>query len=196
MPPRRRRAGTPAGSRAGSTATTPNGPASALRSSEATIPRRKTCMLSSRKIGTHASYTFCRAIDWCCWSIRATGSESFQTWNLGAMAEAYAEGGQPAEGLNVLAEAIMQMEKTGERLCEPELYRLKAQILSQMGASVSLAEECLHQAIEAARRQQAKSWELRAATTLARRDIPRLRERRIRRALPEKQVELVGFFVR
>ena len=70
------------------------------------------------------------------------------------------------------------MEKTGGRLYEAELYRLKGELLLPQGGyrlqaagsrgKTDEAEECFQQAIEIARRQSAKSWELRAATSLAR----------------------------
>ncbi len=65
------------------------------------------------------------------------------------------------------------MNKTGEREYEAELYRLKGELLLQLRVKseklgVKEVEECFHQAIDIARRQSAKSLELRAATSLAR----------------------------
>jgi predicted ATPase len=69
----------------------------------------------------------------------------------------------------VLAEALTAVHKTGERQHEAEIYRLKGEfLLKQDVPDEQEAESCLHQAVEAARRQQAKSWELRAAMSLAR----------------------------
>ena len=51
---------------------------------------------------------------------------------------------------------------------EAELYRLKGELLLLAGTSKSEAEESLRTAVVISRRQQAKSWELRAATSLAR----------------------------
>jgi predicted ATPase len=77
--------------------------------------------------------------------------------------------GQPAAGLEVLAEALTCADRTGERFYEPELYRLKgALLLLQSADNHSAAEACFHHALERARVQQAKSLELRAATSLAR----------------------------
>jgi predicted ATPase len=97
---------------------------------------------------------------------------------LALLAEAYGQGGQAEAGLAVLAEALAAVEKTGERWCEAELYRLKGELLLQSGGQVresgvsnpqsETAEICFHQALELARRQQAKSWELRAAVSLSR----------------------------
>ena len=61
------------------------------------------------------------------------------------------------------------MEKTGERCYEAELHRLQGELLlQQVIADVDQAETCFQQALDIARRQQAKSWELRAAMSLSR----------------------------
>jgi predicted ATPase len=85
----------------------------------------------------------------------------------------------------VLAEALALINKTEERWCEAELYRLKGELTlaqsSVQGLASSVtnhqsltlnpqteAEACFHKAIEIAHKQQAKSWELRATVSLAR----------------------------
>jgi len=69
----------------------------------------------------------------------------------------------------VLAEALTLVDKTGERWCESELYRLKgALLLQQNSANQAEAETCFHHALAIAHNQQAKSFELRAAMSLAR----------------------------
>jgi adenylate cyclase len=69
----------------------------------------------------------------------------------------------------VLTEALALVDTTGERCYEPELHRLKGELLLQQSSGNSTeAETCLHHAISIAQSQQAKSWELRAATSLAR----------------------------
>jgi predicted ATPase len=66
------------------------------------------------------------------------------------------------------------MEKTDERLCEAELYRLKGEfVLGRSGVETepevqTEAEECLRKAIEIARRQEAKYLELKAVMSLSR----------------------------
>jgi predicted ATPase len=71
--------------------------------------------------------------------------------------------------LGVLAEALAQMDHTGERYHEAEVYRLKGELLLQQAVpDAPQAEACFQQALAVARRQQAKSWELRAAMSLAR----------------------------
>jgi predicted ATPase len=69
----------------------------------------------------------------------------------------------------VLAEALTVVDKTGERWYEPELHRLKGVLLLQLSSDhQDEAEACFQQSLDIARQQQAKSWELRAATSLAR----------------------------
>jgi predicted ATPase len=100
---------------------------------------------------------------------RATGAELARPYWLALLAEAYGTTGQLEEGLAVLAEALTLADTTGERWCEPELYRLKGDLLLQQNSdSRAEAENCFQQAISIARSQQAKSFELRTATSLAR----------------------------
>jgi predicted ATPase len=88
---------------------------------------------------------------------------------LALLAEAHRRNGQIEEAISVLDEAFETMETFGERLWEPELHRLMGVFLLDEGApGEQEAEACFEKAIEVASRQQAKSWELRAATSLAR----------------------------
>ena len=69
----------------------------------------------------------------------------------------------------VLMEALTFAETTGERLHEPELYRLKGELLlAESPDNHTEAKTCFHHALAIARNQQAKSFELRAATSMAR----------------------------
>jgi predicted ATPase len=100
---------------------------------------------------------------------RATGAELGQPHYLALLAEAYGTMEQPEAGLTALAEALTLVNTTGERWYEPELYRLKGELLLQQHAdNQAEAETCFHHAMAIAQNQQAKSWELRAATSLAR----------------------------
>ena len=107
-------------------------------------------------------------------AFRATGAELARPNFLALLAEAYGKGGQAEEGLSVLAEALAVVHKTGERRHEAELVQLKGELTLQARVSgpksavEAEAEECFHTAIEVARRQEAKSLELRAAMSLAR----------------------------
>jgi tetratricopeptide (TPR) repeat protein len=123
--------------------------------------------------------------------------------------------GQAKEGLTVLEEALAMVSRTGHRRKEAELYRLKGELtLAQSSVQTNQkakgkgqkakipstqhptpstqaeAEACFHKAIEVARRQQAKSWELRAATSLA-----RLWQRQSKRKEAHKLLaEIYGWF--
>jgi predicted ATPase len=100
---------------------------------------------------------------------RATGSKQNRSYFPALLAEAYGTMEQPEAGLTALAEALAVVDTTGERWYEPELYRLKgALLLQQHSDNQAEAETCFHKAISIARSQQAKSFELRAATSLSR----------------------------
>ena len=100
---------------------------------------------------------------------QAMGLQAVLPYHLALLAEAYGKSGQGAEGLRVLAEALLMVNNTGERNYEAELYRLKGELLLQQGMEGDEeAETCFRQALAIARRQQAKSLELRAAMSLGR----------------------------
>jgi predicted ATPase len=86
---------------------------------------------------------------------------------LRAMAEAQVKAGRPQEGLTILVEALDLAEQTGESHWEAELHRLRADLLLMLNDEEG-AEANFKKAIEVARQQKARSWELRAATNLAR----------------------------
>jgi len=99
----------------------------------------------------------------------ATGAKSGQPYFLGLLADAYGVSGHLEAGLEVLAEALVEMETSKVRFHAAELYRLKGVfLLKQPLPDVPQAEACLHRALDIARQQGARSWELRAATSLAR----------------------------
>jgi predicted ATPase len=88
---------------------------------------------------------------------------------LPLLAQAYGRGGKALEGLAVLAEALRAVEDTGFRFYEPEMHRLKGELLLVHAPERPTdAEACFRQAIALARRQAAKSWELRAVLSLSR----------------------------
>jgi class 3 adenylate cyclase/predicted ATPase len=104
---------------------------------------------------------------------QATGAELVRPHCLAMLAETYGKVGQVEEGLSVLAEALAAVDKTGQGAHEAELYRLKGELVLQssvrsLESKVQEAEGCFQQAIAIACRQRAKSWELRATTSLAR----------------------------
>jgi predicted ATPase len=100
---------------------------------------------------------------------RAPGGVSVLSTYLGGLAEGYGGSGQAQEGLSLLAEALAHVGTTGERYWEAELHRLRgALLLQQAMLDAHHAESCFQHALAVARDQQAKSLELRAATSLAR----------------------------
>ena len=127
-------------------------------------------------------------------TLRPTGARAAWTSALALLARAYEQVGEAEAGLSVLTEALEVVHKTGERFQEAELYRLKGELLLQQFKHLrrvgnthqpvsnaeavmvghahpteeSEAEACFLKAIKIAQSQKAKSWELRAATSLAR----------------------------
>jgi predicted ATPase len=102
-------------------------------------------------------------------AFQATGGRLRLPYYLALLAEAYGHSGQVAKGLQLLEKACVDMQHTGEHFWEAEQYRLQAELLlAHSTAHQTTAAASLHQALEVARRQQAKSLELRAATSLAR----------------------------
>jgi len=104
---------------------------------------------------------------------QATGAGVEQPYFLVLLAEGYGKVGQSEEGLKTLAGALTQLEKTEEHRYEAELYRLKGELTLQTSVEDRESrgkevEACFHKAIEIARKQQAKSLELRAVMSLSR----------------------------
>jgi predicted ATPase len=102
--------------------------------------------------------------------LRETGSVLRYTALLGTLAESLAGAGQVAEGLAAVDEALQRTESNEERWCIAELLRIKGELLLLESApeAAAAAEDYFRQALDWARRQGALSWELRAATSLAR----------------------------
>ena len=100
---------------------------------------------------------------------RATKAELQRPYFLGLLAEAYGEAGQAEEGLSVLDEALAIVDNTGERNWEAELHRRKGELLLALSEeNQAEAEACFYRAVEIARRQSAKSLELRAVMSMSR----------------------------
>jgi predicted ATPase len=100
---------------------------------------------------------------------RATGAGNSGPYFLTLLVEVHRQAGQIDAGFTVLAEALMLVDKTAERWYEAELHRLKGELLLQHAApDATQAETCFQHALGLARRQQAKSLELRAAMSLSR----------------------------
>jgi predicted ATPase len=138
---------------------------------------------------------------------RATGAELLRPYFLALLVEVCGKMGQVEEGLTLLAEALAVMHKSGEHLWEAELQRLQGELLLQASVQgpksgvfnphpirrmphAEEAEAAFRQALAMARRQQAKSWELRAALSLS-----RLWQRQGKRAeAHELLTEVYGWF--
>ncbi|MBI3328422.1 MAG: hypothetical protein HYZ81_17190 [Nitrospinae bacterium] len=104
---------------------------------------------------------------------RGTGAEGLRPYFLSLLAETYGATEVGEEACALLAEALTVAAEHGERWWEAELYRLQGELLlrrreGERGRGGETAEECFQQALEVARRQQAKSLELRAALSLSR----------------------------
>jgi predicted ATPase/DNA-binding winged helix-turn-helix (wHTH) protein len=89
---------------------------------------------------------------------------------LGALMEGLIAAGQVAQGPVIIDEALARSERNEERWCLAELLRIKGELLLLEGAAKAAvaAEDHFLQALDWAHRQGALSWELRAATSLAR----------------------------
>jgi predicted ATPase len=98
---------------------------------------------------------------------RAAGQEAWMPFFVALQAAACEMAGQIEEGLTLLEEALQIVERTGERWLEAELHRQKGELLLRRGHSEA-AEELYCKALDIAREQEAKLWELRAAVSLAR----------------------------
>jgi len=114
-------------------------------------------------------------------AIRATGAALRQPYYLALLAEAHGQAGQVESGLALLAEGLTEVHGHGECWQEAELHRLRGVLLLRAGVRATCshansdadsidtgAEQCFQQALVTARRQDAKSLELRAALNMAR----------------------------
>ena len=101
--------------------------------------------------------------------LRATGSKFQIAYRLGRAVEALRKAGEAEEAMALLSECFEANRTLGERWYEAELDRLKGELLLiQNGSNADEVAHCFRAAIDIARPQSAKSWELRATTSLAR----------------------------
>jgi predicted ATPase len=117
---------------------------------------------------------------------RATGANLTLPYYLTMVAEAHCEAGRFDEGLRAVSDAEEIMQQTGERFYEGEIHRIKGELLlkSRPGSDLE-AEQSFRNAMEAARRQQAKSFELRTAVSIFELWIGRGRKREAVKLLSE-----------
>src|SRR5262249_6150032 len=100
---------------------------------------------------------------------RSTGATMWMPFVLSYLARAYAEIGQFGDASRTIGEAITAVETSQERWCEAEVHRAVGEIaLESPEPDVVKAEASFKHALAVARAQQAKSWELRAAMSMAR----------------------------
>jgi class 3 adenylate cyclase/predicted ATPase len=100
---------------------------------------------------------------------QATGSSWHDTYFLGLLAWIAQDAGESDEAHRLLESALAMASRTGERWYEAELYRLRGQcLIAHQQCAGAAAQTCFRRAIAAAQSQQAKLWELRAATSLSR----------------------------
>ena len=99
---------------------------------------------------------------------RSTGARLFLPPCLSYWARACAELGQFDEARSFIDEAITMVETTKEKVCEADVHRIAGEIaLMSPERDAAKAEACFERALAVARRQEAKSWELRAAMSMA-----------------------------
>jgi predicted ATPase len=105
------------------------------------------------------------ALDW----LREARLGLWYSLFLGTLAQGMAAAGQTAEARMVIDEVLERCDRSEGRWCLPELLRIKGELprLDQSATAVKAAEDHYLQALEWARRQEALSWELRAATSRA-----------------------------
>ncbi|MGI8552156.1 MAG: hypothetical protein ACR2PL_15445, partial [Dehalococcoidia bacterium] len=100
---------------------------------------------------------------------RTAGSDTLAMAWLARFAEVLRRTGQVQESLTIISEALAQVTDSGERYMDAELHRERGEaLLLASPDNGEVAEECFREALRIARRQGAKSFELRAATSLAR----------------------------
>jgi predicted ATPase/class 3 adenylate cyclase len=102
-------------------------------------------------------------------AFRSTGSTSWMPARLPYLAKAYADLGQFDKASRYIGEAMTAVDTTKERWWEADIYRMAGEIaLMSSEPDAARAEAYFERALAVARQQQAKSWELRAAMSLAR----------------------------
>ena len=100
-------------------------------------------------------------------AFQATGAELMLTYQFSTLGQAYTMAGQFEAARRALDDGLALVQKNDERFQESELQRLLGELhLVQTDDQVA-AEECFRTAIQTARRQQSRAWELRSTTSLA-----------------------------
>ncbi len=98
-----------------------------------------------------------------------TGAELGRSCHLALLAEVYGKWGQNKEGLDIIEGALAAIDMTKERWYEAEICRLRGELILALSQENQFeAETCFRRAIDIARQQGARSWELRAVMSLSR----------------------------
>ena len=102
-------------------------------------------------------------------AMRSTGATAYAPWYLSYLASSHAQLGQFDDARRCIAEAMTVAEATEEKWCDADVHRIAGEIaLMSPEPDTAKAEAYFARALAVARQQQAKSWELRAATSMAR----------------------------
>ena len=102
-------------------------------------------------------------------SLRSAGANLYEPMHLQYLARAYAELGQLDDAWRCIDDAIEKVERSKEKWCEAEVHRIAGEIaLRSLTPDQEKAKVSFERALAIARQQQAKSWELRAAMSMAR----------------------------
>jgi class 3 adenylate cyclase/tetratricopeptide (TPR) repeat protein len=98
-----------------------------------------------------------------------SGSLPWQQYLIALLAQGYARMGRKDDAAEMLNEALARVERTGEKGHQAEILRLRGELLLMRdGGAIAEAERCFRAALEVARAQEAKWWELRATVSLGR----------------------------
>jgi class 3 adenylate cyclase/predicted ATPase len=123
------------------------------------------CLMAQTGRASEAVRTLASSIE----TYHSTGATIYIPFVMSYLARAHCRLGQHKEALDVIDRAIAMAQNTKEQWCDAELYRTKGDlVLMSQGADVAAAEAHFERALGIARQQHAKSWELRAATSMAR----------------------------
>jgi predicted ATPase/DNA-binding SARP family transcriptional activator len=101
-------------------------------------------------------------------AMQAIGAELGRPFFLSLLAEGYGNAGQSDEGLKILGTAMRAANKNKEHWCDCDLHRLMGELLEMQGGTESEITSSYHQAVEIARKQNAKSFELRGLIEISR----------------------------
>ena len=118
----------------------------------------------------------------------ATGARLWRAYFLGLLAQALASADRVDEAIAEVTEALSLVQESGENCSAAELHRIHGELLivraTDSNGLMTAANDCFGQALTIARQQQARSWELRALTSLG-----RLRQRQGKRAEARRTVK-------